>query len=71
VTTVAALNLCVVVFLDMPFSGASGSIGPTAMEHTLEELDRELDLQPAAVEIPCDATGRPGAGHGAPAGDAG
>jgi hypothetical protein len=59
VTTVAALNLCVVAFLDTPFSGASGSIGPTAMEHALGELDRELAAQGAAVPIPCDRSGRP------------
>jgi hypothetical protein len=29
VTTVASLNLCVVAFLDSPFSGAAGSIEPT------------------------------------------
>ena len=66
VTTVAALNLCVVAFLDTPFSGAAGSVGPTAMERTLEELDRELELQPTPVAIPCDESGRPEAGHAGP-----
>ena len=59
VTTVAALNLCVVAFLDTPFSGASGSIGPSAMEHALEELDRELGMEQSSAPIPCDESGRP------------
>jgi hypothetical protein len=41
------------------------------MEHALGELDRELEMQPTPVEIPCDENGRPEPGHGAPAGDAG
>jgi hypothetical protein len=59
VTTVAALNLCVVAYLDTPFSGSSGSIGPSAMEHALSELDRELAAEEAAVPIPCDDSGNP------------
>ena len=59
VTTVAALNLCVVAFLDTPFSGAAGSIGPTAMEAALsEELERELEIAARPVTIPCNEAGR-------------
>lgn len=59
VTTVAALNLCVIRFLDTPFSGAAGSIEPTAMERTLSELDRELEAEFADTPIPCDGAGNP------------
>ena len=59
VTTVASLNLCVVAFLDSPFSGATGSIESTAMERTLAEIQGELEEQTTPSPIPCDESGRP------------
>jgi hypothetical protein len=59
VAMVAALNLTVIRFLDSPYSGAAGSVKPTAMEATLEEIDRELQREFAGTPIPCDGSGNP------------
>jgi hypothetical protein len=53
IAAVGALNLCVIDFLDTPFSGAGGSIHPTAMQYSLAHMD----AGPRA--LPCDAAGRP------------
>jgi hypothetical protein len=59
VTLVAALNLSVIRYLDTPYSGAAGSIKPTSMELTLEEINRELRREFAGTPIPCDRSGSP------------
>lgn len=58
-TTIAALNLSVIRFLDTPYSGAAGSIDPAAMELTLSEIDRELQREFPETPIPCDESGNP------------
>ncbi len=57
VAAVGAVNLCVIGFLDTPFSGATGSVKPTAMTYALAHMDTG---GPAA--LPCDARGRPRVG---------
>jgi hypothetical protein len=54
---VGAVNLCVIGFLDTPFSGAPGSVKPTAMRCALAHMEAG---GPAA--LPCDARRRPQVG---------
>jgi hypothetical protein len=61
VAAVGALDLCVIDFLDTPFSGASGSVRPTAMQYALAHFHTNPKL------LPCDANGRPRAGAAQPA----
>ncbi|HWH12594.1 MAG TPA: hypothetical protein VG165_15830 [Solirubrobacteraceae bacterium] len=60
VAAVGALNLCVIRFLDTPFSGSSGSVRPTAMEYALTHFDI------TSAALPCDARGRPRSGATGP-----
>jgi hypothetical protein len=53
IAAVGALNLCVIRFLDTPFSGSAGSVHPTAMRYALTQM------KTAGAPLPCDARGRP------------
>jgi hypothetical protein len=59
VTAMITVGLLVVLFLDNPYVGGAGSIGPTGMERTLGEIDELAAL--LGVELPelCDDAGRP------------
>jgi hypothetical protein len=57
VTAVAAMNLCVVRFLDTPYADVAGSIKPSSMRQSLGDMER--GLSPAAPGPPCDGRGRP------------
>ncbi|MGZ7023806.1 MAG: bestrophin-like domain [Ilumatobacteraceae bacterium] len=52
VAALVSAGLLVVVFLDNPYTGGSGSIEPTEMSRTLTRIDR-------GVHIPCDERGHP------------
>jgi hypothetical protein len=49
--------LLLLVFLDNPYSGGIGALRPTAMQSTLEVLQRDADVV-GGVRAPCDAVGR-------------
>ena len=62
VTTAVAASLLTVNFLDRPYGGHEGAIQPTAMRSALATMER--GLPPAtrrAVDLRCNATGRPAA----------
>lgn len=52
VTALVTAGLCVVYFLDHPYTGGSGSIQPTEMNRTLMLIDHD-------VVAPCDERGNP------------
>jgi hypothetical protein len=62
VASVAAMvtgALLLVWFLDHPFSGQRGSIGPTAMEEVLDLMQEESAQEGVNVTPPCTASGDP------------
>jgi hypothetical protein len=62
VVSVAAMvtaALLLVWFLDHPFSGQRGSIGPTAMEEVLELMQHESAQEGLDVTPPCTESGDP------------
>ena len=56
--TVIASGLLLVAFFDQPYADRPGSLKPTAMESTLEQLELERQAKPFAGELPCDSSGR-------------
>jgi hypothetical protein len=56
--TVIASGLLLVAFFDQPYADRPGSLKPTAMESTLEQLELEQQAKPFAGELPCDSSGR-------------
>jgi hypothetical protein len=52
VSALVTAGLLVVVFLDHPYTGGSGSIKPTEMNRTLERIEK-------GVQAPCDDHGNP------------
>jgi hypothetical protein len=52
VSALVTAGLLVVVFLDHPYTGGSGSIKPTEMNRTLERIEK-------GVQAPCDEHGNP------------
>jgi hypothetical protein len=58
VTSVIAVMLLLLVFLDSPFRSGVGALRPVAMERSLRIIDEALAAIDADVQVPCDATGR-------------
>jgi hypothetical protein len=59
IALVATLNLCVIRFLDIPYSDVAGSVKPTAMQKSLANMTAELREEYPDTRIPCDQSGRP------------
>ena len=59
VAATSTLSLCVVRFLDTPFSGVSGSIEPTTMRESLDSMESQLMTRYPGSPIPCDEEGKP------------
>jgi hypothetical protein len=57
VATMVVSGLLLVWFLDHPYEGGSGSVGPTAMARTLSSMERARAALGARSAIPCDARG--------------
>ena len=59
VTTMVVSGLLIVGFLDTPYGDRSGSIRPTETERTLQLIERTRAPSFTALQIACDAGGRP------------
>jgi hypothetical protein len=57
VAVVLSSTLVLLWFLDNPYHVGFGSLQPTAMERTLDLLDREIVVVGGDIAIPCDARG--------------
>lgn len=59
VTTVIALLMMLLVFLDHPHGDGVGKLKPVAMERTLRQAAAELEVAGVDLQVPCDAAGNP------------
>lgn len=59
VTAMLVSGLLLVDFLDYPYRPGAGSLEPTAMELTLEQMDELTTTLDLAIPELCDATGAP------------
>jgi hypothetical protein len=59
VTSVIAVMLLLLMFLDNPFRSGVGALEPVAMERSLRIIDSALEAIGGDVQAPCDAEGRP------------
>jgi hypothetical protein len=57
-TVILVGGMILVWFLSHPYRDQLGSIKPTAMERTLDELDNDPEFAVAGQEAPCDSEGR-------------
>ena len=57
VAAIATSGLLTVRFLDRPYENQSGSIRPTAIEHSLAALEREWAARAAVPPLPCGRGG--------------
>jgi Protein of unknown function (DUF4239) len=59
VTVVIVATMLLLRALDSPFHGGVGSLGPAAMERTLEIIQDQRRIVGDRAPLPCDATGAP------------
>jgi hypothetical protein len=57
VVAVISSGLLLIAFFDRPYADRPGSIKPTAMEATRDQLERDLQAKPLVGVLPCDESG--------------
>jgi hypothetical protein len=56
---ILASGLVLVYFFDHPYANTTGSIGPAAMQRTLDRMVQIQGVEGMRLRLPCDANGRP------------